>query len=265
MRGYLVKNRTDPVPTTWVVGDDVVTAVRVLHRLKAALRLPPAPHPQTGREVLMHSGLGRGRDGRKATDTLALDHGYLAWFRASGAFLAARGLMPDLPDLPRWLAHRAVRMTGIEAYADQRWGDAFAAAQAHWSSRTVAEGYLGHLPRSVCMADPDAVEEARHRSVGLALLDAAHDSAHDPDAFAGNGTARLEGVLEEAGALATAPVTNAQVLQIGRDAHNAYVGELTICVFGPGGLCGNEEQADFKLCRPFACRNSAMTRAQRAP
>jgi len=47
-------------------------------------------------------------------------------------------------------------------------------------------------------------------------------------------------------------------------APNIFVGEHTICVFGPGGLCGNAEQAEFKLCHPFACRNSATTRAQRA-
>jgi len=266
MHGYLVKNRDQPVPASWVVADDVVRAVDVLHRLKAALRLPPKTHPLTGREVLLHPGLGAYRQGSKGADTLTLDFRWLTWLRRPGEHLADRGLVPPLPDLPEWLSHRALRITGIEAYASQAWGDALAAAQAHWSSRTVAEGYFGHLPRSVFMADPEAVAEVVERDRALTLLDVASDVAVDPTAVAGNGTERLRQVVHDSGAadLATGPVTQRQLNTISKNTEHVFVGEMTICVHGPGGLCGDETQADWLLCRPFACRNSAMTRAQRA-
>ncbi|WP_284989488.1 hypothetical protein [Arthrobacter sp. efr-133-TYG-120] len=265
MRGYLVKNRSAPMPADWIVGDDVIRAVQIIHRLKAALRLQPRIHPQTGQEVLLHPGLGRAQ-GEQSADTLQLASAYLRKILATGAHLSERGVVVPLPPMPAWLPHRTLRITGIEAYASQAWGDALAAAQAHWSNRTVAEGYLGHLPRSVFIADPQSVEEARQMAVGQALLDVASDAGIDDANVAGNGSGRLDAVLEKANAyeLVTGPVTSRQARQIAKTNPNVAVGELTICVFGPGGLCGNESEAEFKLCRPYACRNSATTRAQRA-
>jgi hypothetical protein len=266
MRGYLVKNRSEPLAATWVVGDDVIRAVKVIHRLKKALRLQPRFHPETGEEILLHPDLAGTYNRDERSDTLSLSETYLTWFRTSGAHLAIRGLVPHLPHLPDWLSHRTIRITGVEAYASQPWGDVLAAAQAKWSSRTVAEGYLGHLPRSVFIADPNSVEEARQRSIAQVLLDVAHDTTRDPGTIAGRGKARLDAVLEAAHAheLATGPVTGRQLLQISKKNPNVFVGELTICVHGPGGLCGNDEEADFKLCRPFVCRNSSTTPSQRA-
>lgn len=266
MHGYLVKNRTDPIPATWVVADDVVRAVQVVHRLKAALRLEPLLHPQTGREILMHPGLGRARGTVKLTDTLGLDGMWLTWLRQAGDHLAGRGLLPNLPELPEFLPHRVLRITGIEAYASQAWGDALAAAQAHWSSRTVAHGYLGHLPRSVYLADPDAIEEATQRDRAWSLLDVATRLVDDPGAVTGNGADRVRDLLRDTGAteLATGPITPRQLTVLARRTEQVFVGEHTICVFGPGGLCGSSTEAEWKLCRPGACRNSGMTRAQRA-
>lgn len=264
MRGYLVKNRKAPVAAEWIVGDDVVRAVGLIHRLKAALGLPPRSHPQTGKEVLLHPGLGRAR-GEQTGDTLRLASAYLNRIRTSADHLARRGVVPALPLLPDWLSHRTLRITGIEAYASQAWGDALAAAQGHWSNRKVAEGYFGHLPRSVYIADPASVEEVRQHLTGQVLLDVANDRAGDVSEVAGNGSARLEKALAATITpdLLTGPVTGRQVRQIAKRNPNVYVGELTICVFGPGGLCGSGSEADFKLCRPFVCRNSATTKAQR--
>ncbi|MFJ5535107.1 hypothetical protein [Streptomyces sp. NPDC093261] len=267
MRGYLVKNRDEPQPATWVVADDVVRAVHVLHRLKTALRLEPRLHPLTGTEVLLHPGLGRSLTGDKKAETLTLAYGWLRWFRASGAHLASRGLVPALPDLPAWLAHRTLRITAIDAYASREYGDALAARQAHWSSRRVAEGYLAHLPRNVFLADPGAIAEAGDQARVTALLEAAADLQTDPDAFAGKGAHRLSQFLDDSGAtsLATGPVTQKQVTALARESQGKiFVGELTFCVFGPGGLCGSEAEADFTLCRPGACGNSATSVAHRA-
>lgn len=265
MHGYLVKNRDRATPASWVVADDVVRAVEVLHRLKAALRLPPKTHPLTGKEMLLHPALGRTRDGRLPQDTLNLRRGWHIWLKKSGEHLADRGLVPPLPALPKYLTHRALRITGIEAYASRAWGDALAAAQAHWSSRTVAEGYFGHLPNSVYMADPEAVAEVVDRDRAVALMDVASSLRDDPAAIAGNGAARLRQRLSDSGAAdLTGAVTQRQLNVLARNTKDVFVGELTICVHGPGGLCGNEKEADWLLCRPFACRNSGTTRAQRA-
>lgn len=266
MAGFLVKNRDTPVPATWVISDDVVRAVQVLHRLKAALGLEPKFHPRTGREVLLHPDLGRARGEEKGTDTLTLKHSWLRWFETAGEHLAGRGLVPPLPDLPRWLNHRTLRITGIQSYASQTWGDALAAAQAHWSNRTVAEGYLGHLPRSVYLADPDAIDEAVEAARTEALLDIAATVDADPTEVAGGGSERLRTLLDETNALdlATGAVTQRQLNALARQTQHVFVGELTVCVQGPGGLCGSEDEADWLLCRPFKCKNSAMTRAQRA-
>lgn len=267
MRGYLVKNRTQPARATWVVGDDVVAAVTTTRRLKQLLNLTPVLHPQTGEAVLFHPGLGR-RPSKGSADTLQLSGPYLDRFRTSAGYLAARGFLPPLPELPDWLAHRTIRITGIEAYASQAWGDALAAAQGHWSSRKVAEGYFGHLPNSVFIADPDSVNEIRQVTTAQTLLDVASD-ANDvglTTLVGGAGAKRLDRVLAESDAyeLANEPVTGRQLLKIAKSNPNVFVGEFTICVHGPGGLCGNADEADFRLCRPSACRNSATTPAQRA-
>ncbi|PWB97820.1 hypothetical protein [Homoserinimonas hongtaonis] len=265
MRGYLVKNRMTPTAATWIVGDDVVRAVRVLHRLKELLGLRPLFHPETGREILLHPELG-GVRGDKASHSLQLSGPYLGRFESSGHYLADQGFMPPLPDPPAWLAHRTIRITGIEAYANQAWGDALAAAQAHWSSRKVAEGYYGHLPSSVYIADPESVEEVRRIGTGQALIDIAIDSNAGVAPIVGNGASRLGAVLDESHVprIATGAVTGRQLAKLGKANANVFVGEFTVCVHGPGGLCGNEQEAEFRLCRPIACRNSATTQAQRA-
>lgn len=267
MRGFLVKNRTEPARATWIVGDDVVKAVTVVHQLKGLLRLEPRRHPQTGEPVLFHPELGRGPHGHRA-ETLQLDGPYLTRFRSSAAFLSSRGVIPELPDLPEWLAHRTIRITGIEAYANQAWGDALAAAQGHWSNRTVAEGYYGHLPNTVFIADPDSVEEVRQIATAQSLLDIASDAGKAPleSIVRGAGVDRLDQVLTATAAyqLANEPVTGRQLLSLAKSATNVFVGQMTVCIHGPGGLCGNAEEADFRLCRPIACRNSATTFAQRA-
>lgn len=266
MRGYLVKNRTTPAPATWVVGEDVIRAVAVLRRLKQLLKLAPSRHPQTGEPVLLHPGLGRNPG--DVSHSLQLTGPYIERFQSSADYLAARGVLPPLPHLPDGLAHRTIRITGIEAYASQAWGDALAAAQGHWSNRKVAEGYYGHLPNNVFIADPESVDEVRQIATAQALLDVASDAnaATLPSVIGGAGAKRLDAVLTDANAfqLANEAVTGRQLLKIAKNHTNVFVGEFTICVHGPGGLCGNEQEAEFRLCRPTACRNSATTRAQRA-
>ncbi|PZE68769.1 hypothetical protein [Curtobacterium sp. MCBD17_021] len=268
MRGYLVKNVGEPIPASWVVGEDVMRAVGIIQRLKKALHLEPRLHPVTQREILLHPGLGLGANSGK--DTLVLEREWLRRFESTGNFLGERGLIAAFPELPTWLSHRTIRITGIEAYASQPWGDALASAQAHWSSRTVAEGYYGHLPNSVYIADPDAIEEVRQVLVGQTLLDVAADAnataAGLSDVVGGAGTGRLDAVLEQAEAyeLVNSPVTGKQLVKIAANNPNVTVGTFTICIFGPGGLCGSVHEANFRLCRPGKCRNSAMTRGQRA-
>ncbi|MDQ0259480.1 hypothetical protein [Sinomonas atrocyanea] len=265
MRGYLVKNRT-PTNATWVVGEDVIRAVEVVHRLKELYRLPPALHPQTGEELLFHPYLGGGSVEDRSAHSIQLAGPYLRRFESSAEHLCALGFMPPLPEMPKWLPHRTVRITGIEAYANQAWGDALAAAQGHWSSRKVAEGYYGHLPNSVYIADPESIEEARMIATAQTLIDAAAQIADDPGLVTGAGKDRFEVVLKDADAheLANAPVTARQLKKIAKANPNVYVGEFTVCVHGPGGLCGNEAEADFRLCRPNVCRNSALTQGNRA-
>lgn len=266
MHGYLVKNVGEPRPASWVVGDDVIRAVKIIQRLKLALRLEPRTHPTTQQEILLHPGLGLGANAGR--DTLVLTGEWLRRFESTAHFLAERGLIAAFPELPAWLSHRTIRITGVEAYASQPWGDALASAQAHWSSRTVAEGYYGHLPNSVYIADPDAIEEVRQVLVGQTLLDVAAEANHAglDEVVRGAGTSRLDAVLEQAQAydLVNSPVTGKQLVKIAKNNPNVSVGPFTICVFGPGGLCGSVHEANFRLCRPGKCRHSAMTRGQRA-
>ncbi|MDM7885669.1 hypothetical protein QUG92_11195 [Curtobacterium sp. RHCKG23] len=266
MRGFLIKNVPEPRPATWVISEDVVRAVGIVKRLKKALRLSPRLHPLTGEEILFHPGLGLGPVTK--TDSMVLQHEWLRRFERAGEFLSNRGLIAALPELPTWLSHRVIRITGIQCYASQPWGDALAAAQAHWSSRKVAEGYYGHLPNSVFIADPESVEEVRQVVLGQTLVNVAADITElgMEAAVHGRGDQRLDDALRrsEVYELTNEPVTGKQLVKIAKDNKNVTVGTFTICVFGPGGLCGGVHEANFRLCRPGACRNSAMTIGQRA-
>ncbi|SOC86942.1 hypothetical protein SAMN05660766_0606 [Curtobacterium sp. 314Chir4.1] len=266
MRGFLIKNVPEPRPATWVVSEDVVRAVQIIKRLKKALHLAPRVHPTTGEEILFHPGLGLGKVTK--TDSMVLQFEWLRRFERAGEILSDRGLIAALPELPTWLSHRTIRITGVQCYASQPWGDALAAAQGHWSSRKVAEGYYGHLPNSVYIADPESVEEVRQVVLGQTLIDVAADVTELglDDAIGGRGAQRLDDALirSDAYKLINEPVTGKQLVKLAKGNKNVVAGTFTICVFGPGGLCGGVMEANFRLCRPGACKNSAMTKGQRA-
>lgn len=92
-------------------------------------------------------------------------------------------------------------------------------------------------------------------------------AADDIDDLRGKGVARLKTVIERnAAALSNpGPLSPAWLKTIGKRNGNISLGPYTICVFNPdGALCGGHGSADFRLCRPYECRTSAMTSGQRA-
>ena len=61
------------------------------------------------------------------------------------------------------------------------------------------------------------------------------------------------------------PLTPARLKTLGKKNINIEQGPLTLCLYQPeGALCGGKGKPDFRLCLPGQCRNSIMSRADRA-
>jgi hypothetical protein len=262
MRGYKTKNRMAPQPTTWKVSSRVariVECVEELHRIHATT---PTQSTQTGEPLLFDSQLITSSH-RQARETVHLDLNYMDWLVNGAGRLHIRGVTPnDLSQVTR-VNISQIRITAIQAYAARPLGNALAAQFGQWNHRSVALGYHADVYKIIHLADPSEALELQHEHIGRVVQRA----AADPDQMRGKGRPRLARVIERHESVLSnpGPLSSARLKSIGKRNTNIEVGPYTICVFArEGALCGGAGSADFRLCRPFECRNSVMTPGQRA-
>jgi hypothetical protein len=264
MRGYKTKNRIAPQATSWKVNERLARIVGLLQELHRIHGLAPRANTQTGEALLFDSRLMTVQDRAAIRETLHLDLQWINWFTRGAARLHAAGVISDpLSDVTR-LNSSQIRITAIQAYAARPLGNALAAAFGQWDTKNVAMGYHGDVYKIVHLADPADAMAFQHEHIGRVITRAARDI----DDIRGRGVPRLERAIQRSGAAALSnpgPLSTGRLKNLGKRNANISLGPHTICVFqAEGALCGGHGSADFRLCRPYECRNSAMTRSHRA-
>lgn len=265
LKAFRTKNRSAPIPTTVTVNGRVARIITLLQRLQAALGYEPARHPQTGLPFLFDQRLATPR-GKKAhgsaRDGLYLDLSFTNHLRDGARELFERGVLArNLDDMT--FNMRQVRITCAQAYAVREHGQALAAAFGQWDTARVAAGYVGDVYRLITPIEPEEAADIAREDAGRRLVRASRTR----DTFQGSGLARLDDVLEANGrALSNPQPLNASRLRtIGKNNPNLEQGPLTLCIFQPeGAMCGGRGKPDFRLCWPGQCRNSVMSRMDRA-
>ena len=265
LHAYRTKNRSAPEPTTVPSNSRVAQIVTLLHRLQQALGYAPANHPETGRPFLFDQRLatpvGRQAHGN-ARQGIYLDQGLLKNLKNAAAFLHGRGVIArDLEDLT--VNMRQVRITTAQAYAVREHGQALAAAFGQWDTAKVAAGYVGDVYRLITPLEPEDTLAVHHEDTGRRLRAV---GATDPAELTGSGQTRLRQTLARDPALTNPdPLSASRLRRLGKSNANVEQGPLTLCLYQPeGALCGGKGKPDFRLCLPGRCRNSVMTRADRA-
>ncbi|MFE7330761.1 hypothetical protein ACFU8W_38635 [Streptomyces sp. NPDC057565] len=262
MRGYKSKNRLAPQPTKWKINARIARVIECIEELHEILKVEPTRSTVTGERVLFDSQLITASV-RASRETVHLDLNFMNWLINGAERLYASGVAPArLADVTK-VNITQVRITALQAYAARPLGNALAAHFGQWNHKSVAMGYHADVFKIIHLADPKDAVELQHEYIGRVL----HSAALDPDDLRGKGVPRLLRVIEREGpALSNpAPYSTARAIAAGRRNSNIAVGPYTICVYGrDGAMCGGDGAADFRLCRPFECRNSAMTKAQRA-
>ncbi len=260
LRGYLSKGRRAPRGTQWPVNARIARVVAAVQELHRILAVEPSRHDQTGEWLLFDAQLVTASK-RASRNTMHLDLSYMDWLIQGAQRLADRAVIADNLEDVVGLTSSQIRITAIQAYASRPLGNALAAQFGKWNHSAVALGYHGDVYKVVALADPESATDYTHEDIGRTLHRAASDDVR------GAGQKRLSRVVEgELGDAANpGPLSTSRLKAMGRRNPNIAVGPFTICVFNAeGALCGGAGAADFRLCRPFECRNSAMTRAQRA-
>ncbi|BCJ42313.1 hypothetical protein GCM10010168_86880 [Actinoplanes ianthinogenes] len=262
MRGYKTKNRMAPQRTTWKVNHRIARIIEVIEELHRIHGITPATSTITGEPLLFDAQLITA-SARTVRDTIHLDLSFMDWLIKGAKRLHHRGVSPaDLADVTR-VNISQIRITAIQAYASRDLGNALAAQFGQWNHQSVAMGYHADVYKIIHLADPLDALELQHEHIGRVMRRA----AQNPDALRGKGVTRMRQAVERQGpALSNpAPLSSARLKVVGKRNPNIAVGPYTICVHAAeGALCGGEGAADFRLCRPFECRNSAMTPGQRA-
>jgi hypothetical protein len=262
MRGYKTKNRMAPQRTTWKVNQRVVRIVEVIEELHRIHGITPANSTVTGEPLLFDAQLitASVRSGR---DTIHLDLSFMDWLIKGAKRLHDRGVTPiDLSDVTK-VNISQIRITAIQAFASRDLGNALAAQFGQWNHQSVAMGYHADVYKIIHLADPVDALELQHEHIGRVM----HRAALKPDDLRGKGVTRMRQAVERQGSTLSnpAPLSSARLKATGKKNSNIAVGPYTICIYSAdGALCGGEGAADFRLCRPFECRNSAMTPGQRA-
>jgi hypothetical protein len=262
LRGYKQKNRMAPVPTEWKVNARIARIVRLIDELHAIYAIDPSINSHTGRPRLFDSQLIRASK-RRRRESIHLDQSFLQWFTDGAHRLHDRGVTPRNLDGISKISVANVRITAIQAYASGYLGEALSAAFGQWSTKATAAGYHGDVHKLIHLADPAEASEARHEHTGRILVRAA-DRA---DSLKGNGTTRLLDVAERSGLTIAnrVPLSTARLRSLGKSNPNLRTGPYTLCLYqADAALCGGVGAADFRLCRPYECRNSSMTPAHRA-
>jgi len=266
LHAYKQKQHMVPKPTSFMVGSRVKRAVEVVEQMHSILGIEPTPQKQVPGSMLFdfQLNLASHRGGR---DAVHLDQGYMRWFRGAAERLYAAGIAhSDGSELPTTLGEKVVRITTLQAYASRPLGQALAAAYGQWDGGTrVMGGYVGDVMTEIVLPDVDEAAEYARLGIGVTLRRAAERIDVEGE-LTGAGLPRLQQALERHPDLGNAePLTRKRAERIGGRQQNLETGPYTLCVYEPdGALCGGKGSADFRLCRPGECRNSVMTRSDRA-
>ena len=259
MKGYKQKNRMAPEPTSWKVNGRIAKIVSIVEQLHELHRITPSINSHTGEPRLFDSELvkaaGFGRE------SVHLDLGYMNWLRFGARRLFDRGITHRHLDDVEAVSVAQIRITALQAYASRQLGNALVAQFGQWSEQAVGLGYHGDIVKIIHLADPKEAEDLQMHHVGLTLATAAQRL----DDYKGNGAAHLKELLDRHGIANDVPLSNARLISLGKKNRNVSTGPHTLCLYRPDvALCGGHGAADFRLCRPYECRNSAMSKADRA-
>lgn len=265
LSAHKTKNRLAPVPTSMAVNSRVERVIALMGRLQRALRYEPAIHSQTGLRYLFDQRLATPL-GKKihaaAREGIYLDQWFMTLMREAAAELYGRGVISrDLNDVK--VNMRQVRITAGQAYAVREHGQALAAAFGQWDTAAVAAGYIGEIYKIITPLEPEGAADVVQEDTGRRV----RWVAAQRDTLTGNGLPRFDSAITAAGAPLTNPVplSPARLKSLGRKNRNVHQGPLTLCIWQTdGALCEGEGKPNFRLCFPGRCRNSVMTRADRA-
>lgn len=265
LSAFNTKNRRVAAPTTVTVNGRVAHIIQLLHRLQAALGYEPARSETTGALFLFDQRLAMPRGQAPWTgyrEGLHLDAGFLLLMKRAARELYDRGVIArNLDDVAFSMRH--VRITCAQAYAVREHGQALAAAFGQWDTAAVAGGYIGDVYRLITPIDPAETRDIAHEDIGRRL----RETLRDRENLTGSGLGRLDGLTENGDEDLSnpAPLTPARLKALGKRNLNIEQGPLTLCLYQPeGALCGGKGKPDFRLCLPGQCRNSVMSRADRA-
>lgn len=265
LRAHRTKNRRAPVPTEVVVNGRIAEIIALLRRLQALLNYTPRRSSHTGVQCLLDQRLATpfGKEVRVGNrGGVYLDSWFMCLVRDGAQELYERRVIArHLNDVS--ISMQKVRITCAQAYAVREHGQALAAAFGQWDTARVAAGYVGDVYRLITPVDREETIDIVREDTGRRLRFA---SRHREE-YTGKGLARLDETIERNRDVIAnpQPLSAARLKTLGKNNSNIEQGPLTMCVFNSqSALCGGNGKADFRLCFPGQCRNSVMSRSDRA-
>ncbi|MEU7384993.1 hypothetical protein AB0A91_34545 [Streptomyces sp. NPDC042207] len=265
LSAHKTKNRHMPVPTKVAVNGRIQHVIALMGRLQRALGYEPSIHSLTGLRYLFDQRLATplGKKARvNAREGLYLDQWFVELMKEAGAELHNRAVIRHSLDNLK-VNMRQVRITAGQAYAVREHGQALAAAFGQWDTAAVARGYIGDIYKIITPLEPEEVADVTQEDIGRRM----RWVAAQRDTLTGNGLPRFDAAVTTAGAPLSnpAPLTPARLKSLGKKNRNVTQGPLTLCMWqAEGAMCDGEGKPNFRLCFPGRCRNSVMTRADRA-
>lgn len=267
LRGWRQKQRMTPQRTSWPAGQRVRRAVEIVEQMHTLLDIAPSINTATNEPRLFDFALNLG-SARAGRSGIHLDGPWVkTWIKQAASRLRTTGVIDtDLDLLPDTLGQKTVRITTLQAYASRPLGMILTAAMGQWSGSTsIMGGYVGTITADIVLPDASEVAElqAVSRAASLQVVAERDQRGEFDDA---PGQARLRSALERFPDIANGqPLTHNRAVKVGRQALHVEEGPYTTCFFQPdGALCGGRGAADFRLCQPGSCRNSAPSRSHRA-
>lgn len=262
VRGYKQKNRMAPLPTEWKVSGRVARILRLVQEMHSIYGIKAGINGYTGEPRLFDPQLITASD-RGLRESIHLDLSYMNWLVTGAKKLHERGVIARNLDNVSRLTVSQIRITTLQSYASRPLGNALVAQFGQWSGQGVSMGYHSDVFKLIHLADPADAQEVAYEDTGRTLV---HIARHK-DRLGGNGVPAINVILE--GNLEVlsnpGPLSNSRLRSLGKKYHNVVTGPYTLCIFRPDqALCGGQGAADFRLCRPYECRNSVMTVGQRA-
>lgn len=262
VRGYKQKNRMAPLPTEWKVSGRVARILRIIGEMHSIYGVDTGINNYTGEPRLFDPQLITASN-RGMRESIHLDLSYMDWLITGAKRLQERGVIVRNLDNVSKLTVSQIRITTLQSYASRPLGNALVAQFGQWTGKGVAMGYHADIFKLIHLADPADAQEVVYEDTGRMIVHTARHAGR----LGGNGVPAMNLILEANRDALTnpGPLSNSRLRSLGKKYHNVVTGPYTVCIFRPDqALCGGQGAADFRLCRPYECRNSVMTEGQRA-